>query len=251
MGDTMKYAITTLLAAFFLSDTLVFADMQTWTDTAGVSIEAEYAGRDGDMIKLRDASGREASFKITTFSTESQAQIPPEIDKPNDPIPTTAPSVKAKPKPVGAIDLPSEDDIANFKRDFTNEDGSILRFRANIGPKRLTNDEKESTYKSGRILYRITCNFTRISKSGSKTVERNVGGSVNIVVLDPTGDTIFSKKVSLSGLSSKDGGKSGLFGEVKKSGKYTAYIWIEYQQQLFGTVDTTDLKKTAKPIWMR
>ena len=243
----MKYAMTKLLSALLISASLVHGEIQTWTDAAGVSIEAEYAGRNGDVIKLRDANGREASFKLTALSPESQAQIPAETGKPKDP----APAVATKPRPVGAIDLPSEEDIAAFKTDYTNDDGSMLRFHANIGPKRLTNEEKEESYKSGKILYRITCNFTRISKSGSKMTERDVGGSVNIVVLDPFGDMIFSKKASLSGLSSKGGGKSGLFGEVKKSGQYTAYIWMEYQGQLFGTVDTTNLKKTAKPIWMK
>ena len=47
--------------------------MQTWTDAAGVSIEAEYAGRNGDVIKLRDANGREASFKLTALSPDRKS----------------------------------------------------------------------------------------------------------------------------------------------------------------------------------
>lgn len=250
------HKIVGLVALVCMSATATEGKMREWIATDGSSVEAEIIARDGDEITLRNAAGITATLNISQLAPESRKHVPDKVKPPPEPKkprrnPTDPVAKPIQPRTIGSVDPPTWEKVESFKKMHDAPDGARYFFYANIGPKRLSKEEKAETYKNGKIPYRITCRLTEGRHVNGKWRTVEVKGQVNVVVVNPKGETIFAKRLNLSGMSIKGGPQSGYFDTVNESGKYTMYIWIEHNGVTYGIVDSTTLWKTIKPHGMK
>ena len=207
----MKAIVTHILPGLLLlvAATPVFAEVKTWKSTAGTSIEAEFVSKSATSITLRTAQGKTAIVPISALMPESQAQIP--ADAPAPPAatgtalgsittPRTTLGVNRGPKPAGGLEPPTAEEIAAFKTDFTDTDGSRYAFSSGFGPQRLTKKDAEKAARLGKIPFRVTCSLDKFKLVNGKMRSVTMEGNGYIVVLDEQGQVVASKRENLAKL---------------------------------------------------
>lgn len=191
------------VALLLLAASAAISEVKTWTSTAGTSIQAEFISQAGNMVTLRTPEGKTAIVPISALAAESQAMIPK-----TDATASAAPAQPARPvlgssrgpRAVGGIAPPTAEEIAAFKTDFTNPDGSRYVFYSSFGPQRLTPKEQSSAFRTGKIPFRVTCSLDKVKMIGGKMRSVTMEGNGYIVVLNEQGEVVASKRENLAKL---------------------------------------------------
>jgi len=196
-----KYVFSVSVALMGLTASVALSEMQTWKSTAGTSLQAEFLSRTGNMVALRTADGKTANVNIAALAPESQALIPQQETVVATPTPVrVAAAAKLGPRSVGGIEPPTSEQIAAFKKTFTEPDGTVYEFSASLGPQSLNKKEQSSAFRTGKIPYRITSTFYKMKLVDGKMRSTRMDGSAYIVFLDEAGAVVASKRENLAKL---------------------------------------------------
>lgn len=197
------------VALLLLAASAAISEVKTWTSATGTSIQAEFISKAGNMVTLRTPEGKTAVVPISALAAESQAQIPATASTPSpaaDSAPGTISTPRATlganrgPKAVGGLAPPTAEEIAAFKTDFTDTDGSRYAFHASFHPQTLSKKDAEKAARLGKIPFRVTCSLDKFKLVGGKMRSVTMEGNGYIVVLDEQGEVVASKRENLAKL---------------------------------------------------
>ena len=191
------------VALLLLAASAAFSEVKTWTSTAGTAIQAEFISQVGNMVTLRTPEGKTAVVPISALAAESQVMIPKA-----DATASAAPAAPARPvlganrgpKAVGGLEPPTAEEIAAFKTESTEADGSRYVFYASFGPQSLSKKDAEKAARLGKIPFRVTCVFDKVKMISGKMRSVSMEGNGYIVVLDEQGEVVASKRENLAKL---------------------------------------------------
>lgn len=188
------------VALLLLAASATISEVKTWTSTAGTSIQAEFISQAGNMVTLRTPEGKTAVVPIAALAAESQAMIP-KADASATAVPARPVLGSSRgPRPVGGLEPPTDEEIAAFKTESTEADGSRYSFYGSFGPQNLSKKDAEKAARLGKVPFRVTCVFSKAKMIGGKMRSVTMEGNGYIVVLNEQGEVIASKRENLAKL---------------------------------------------------
>ena len=134
-----------------------------------------------------------AFFLFTAAPTLSQENADEQQPTTNAPVKPGLTTVKR----MGEV--LTEDQIDALLTEWTNEKtGTKLIFQSSFGVRTVTPQEKRKYVKSGKIPVNLTCALYEVKESnGKKLFKRVNGGTARFYIMDPDGNVIVNKSLSL------------------------------------------------------
>ncbi|MGI5868448.1 MAG: hypothetical protein ACOX9C_03255 [Kiritimatiellia bacterium] len=106
----------------------------------------------------------------------------------------------SRPRPIGGLQPPSAEEIAAFKTETTEADGSRISLQASFHPRSLSKKDAEKASRLGKIPFRVTCVFAQHKLVSGRMRRTMLSGNAYIVILNEQGEVIASKRENLSKL---------------------------------------------------
>lgn len=92
----------------------------------------------------------------------------------------------------------SDDQIAAFLTEWTDaKTQAKLVFQASFGMRSVSPEEKPKYVKSGKIPVRLSCILSEIKEVDGKKLAKRTSGTARFYILDPDGNIIIKKSLSL------------------------------------------------------
>lgn len=186
------------------------AEMLTWTDKNGKSVEGEFVRLVGTTVTIKNTSGRNFAVPFSQLSEESinqakklgEAQAPAVAATPSTtdakPAAETKPAPALPPKkPAG---VPTDEEIAAFVTEVKISETESIVLNARFSVPSLKPDAIRDYTRKKKVPYRLTVELDRVKMVDGRRRFVSMNGNAYFVILNEAGDVMARKREALAKL---------------------------------------------------